>query len=173
MEFQPQNPINVANFIIELAKKNKKNVTNLQLQKILFFLQGYSLSHFRTPLIDGKFSKWKYGPVQQEVYHLFRSYGSSPIVDEAIDAFYDHGKLVIQPYSKVDEKSIGNEEIFNQISNFAYKLLNKSAWELVNMTHSHSSWSKNYESIINHCAEDYKQEEILNCYESNKGSLND
>lgn len=130
MKFQPQNTIKVANFIIELAKKNKKNVTNLQLQKILFFLQGYSLSHFRTPLIDGKFSKWKYGPVQEEVYHLFRSYGSSPIVDEAIDAFCDHGKLVIQPYSKVNEKSIGNKEIFNQISNFAYKLLNKSTWEI-------------------------------------------
>lgn len=36
MKFQPQNPIKVANFIIELAKKNKKNVTNLQLQKNFF-----------------------------------------------------------------------------------------------------------------------------------------
>ena len=51
MEFQPQNPIKVANFIIELAKKNKKNVTNLQLQKILFFLTCFL--HCSRKLIHG------------------------------------------------------------------------------------------------------------------------
>lgn len=34
---QAQEPIAVANFVIDIAKKNNMSVTNLQLQKILFF----------------------------------------------------------------------------------------------------------------------------------------
>ena len=44
-----QSPIAVANFIIEVAKKENKPVTNLKLQKVLFFLQGYCLSEYETP----------------------------------------------------------------------------------------------------------------------------
>ena len=40
---QAQEPIAVANFVIDIAKKNNMSVTNLQLQKILFFLQGFTL----------------------------------------------------------------------------------------------------------------------------------
>lgn len=52
-----QEPIAVANFVIDIANKNKLTVTNLQLQKILFFLQGFSLDNYHVGLINGSFSK--------------------------------------------------------------------------------------------------------------------
>ena len=63
-----QEPIAVANFVINLANRNKMLVTNLQLQKILFFLQGYTLSKYQVGIVKGSFSKWQYGPVQKNVY---------------------------------------------------------------------------------------------------------
>ena len=39
-KFELQSPMAVANFIIGVAKKEDKPVTNLKLQKVLFFLQG-------------------------------------------------------------------------------------------------------------------------------------
>lgn len=174
MKFQAQNPIEVANFVIDLAKKDGKYVTNLQLQKILFFLQGYSLANFKCPLIDSSFSKWKYGPVQQDVYQSFRGYGSSPIVAGALNAYYDNnGKLVIKRYPMIDQHSLGNTEVFNKLKVFTDKLLGKSAWQLVNMTHTHPSWKKDYDKIMQHCADDYKNNEILDCYKDNRESLND
>ncbi|WP_131501091.1 Panacea domain-containing protein [Lactobacillus crispatus] len=174
MKFQAQNPIEVANFVIDLAKKDGKHVTNLQLQKILFFLQGYSLANFKRPLVNSSFSKWKYGPVQQDVYQSFRSYGSSPIVAGALNAYYDNnGKLVIKRYPMIDQHSLGDTEVFRKLEVFTNKLLSKSAWQLVNMTHIHPSWSNYYDEIIQHNADDYKNSEILDCYEDNKESLND
>ena len=35
-----QEPVAVANFVINLANEKKLSVTNLQLQKVLFFLHG-------------------------------------------------------------------------------------------------------------------------------------
>lgn len=173
MEFQAQNPIEVADFVIDLAKKDGKYVTNLQLQKILFFLQGYSLATFGEPLMNGDFSKWKYGPVQKNVYQSFRSYGSSPIVAGALDAYYDNGKLVLKRFPMIDQNSLGNEEVFQKIKIFTNKLLNKSAWQLVNMTHNHPSWKNNYNKIMQRCAADYNKDEILDCYKCNKDVLND
>ena len=61
-----QEPIAVANFVINLANRNQMLVTNLQLQKILFFLQGYTLSKYQVGIVKGSFSKWQYGPVQKK-----------------------------------------------------------------------------------------------------------
>lgn len=173
MKLQTQNPIEVADFVINLAKKNGKYVTNLQLQKILFFLQGYALANFGAPLMKGTFSKWKYGPVQKEVYQSFKSYGSSSIVAGALDAYYDKGKLVLKRFPMMDQNSLGNTETFERIQRFTNKLLNKSAWQLVNMTHNHSSWKKDYNKIMLHCAADYNESEILDCYKYNKDALDD
>ena len=77
--FELQNPFAVANFIIDIAIEKDNPVTNLKLQKIMFFLQGYCLSKYNTPLIDGSFSKWRYGAVEEDVYIEFKNHGSFAI----------------------------------------------------------------------------------------------
>ena len=52
---QAQEPIAVANFVIDIAKKNNMSVTNLQLQKILFFLQGFTLCKYKYGIVNGTF----------------------------------------------------------------------------------------------------------------------
>lgn len=76
---------NVANFFIDLALNSEDdNITNLQLNKLLYFAQGHYLARTGKPLFDEEIEAWKYGPVVPCVYQAYKVCGRSPIgaVDE-------------------------------------------------------------------------------------------
>lgn len=167
VEFQVQNPNKVANFVIDFGIKSKRPVTNLKLQKILFFLQGYSLHSYHKRLIDGDFSKWKYGPVEEEVYYNNKENGSSVINSMSITInITKNNEISITMPQKLDVSDFkGNEDVFNALNSFTDKLLDKNVWELVDLTHNHKSWSKYKDDIFHYAAADYTNEEIRECYE--------
>ena len=45
--------------------------------------------------------------------------------------------------------------------------MKKKPWELVDITHNHSSWKNFRSDIMNHEAIDYSYEEIESCYKDN------
>ena len=57
---------------------NECQVTNLKLQKTLYYVQGYYLYRFGKPLFDDEIVNWAYGPVVPEAYFEFCSYGANP-----------------------------------------------------------------------------------------------
>lgn len=92
-----QDPIAMANLIINLAKEHNYSITNLQLQKILFFIQGFSLKNYHQPIMDTPFVKWTYGPTIKDVYRCFRYNSSAPITSEQPNAYFDNnGKLCLE-----------------------------------------------------------------------------
>lgn len=162
--FKLQNPFAVANFIIDIAIEKDNPVTNLKLQKIMFFLQGYCLSEYETPLIDGNFSKWRYGPVEEEVYREFKYYGPAPIESKSI--YFDKEK--IEFYSEKIELS---NEFKEKLQGIISKILDSETWKLVNLTHSHNSWKDFKDEICADKARDYTNEEIKACFVDNKSEL--
>jgi uncharacterized phage-associated protein len=54
-------------------------VTNLALQKLLYFAHGLYLREMGKPLVSGYFEAWKYGPVHPAAYAAFKRAGDSPI----------------------------------------------------------------------------------------------
>jgi uncharacterized phage-associated protein len=73
----------VANAVLELARAEGKGVTNLSLNKIIYFLHaGYLLEH-GTPLVTAKIEAWDHGPVFREIYHQFKRLGREPISGRA------------------------------------------------------------------------------------------
>lgn len=159
-----QKPLAVANFVIEVAKKKGNPVTNLKLQKILFFLQGYFLSNYGAPLIDGSFSKWKFGPVEQEVYKEFKDYGPAPIETKSVR--FDVESLNF--YSEEIEITLSLKD---EIENFISKIIKKEAWELVNLTHGHYSWKDFKDEIMAQATKDYTDKEIVDCFNYSKLEL--
>lgn len=69
----------VANFTLEFAERRGVAVTNLALQKLLYFVHGWFFSMYERPLIKNKFEAWKYGPVQRVIYDQFKSFQNDPI----------------------------------------------------------------------------------------------
>lgn len=73
----------IANLILEVAEENNKEISNLSLNKILYFLHCAFLHQFRRPLISAKIEAWDHGPVFREVYHQFKAFGRDPIAGRA------------------------------------------------------------------------------------------
>lgn len=119
---------NVAKYLIYLAsrgfvgdEKEREGITNLKLQKVLYFAQAYYLAKLGRPLFSDKIEAWEYGPVVPVVYRKYKTKGSNPIIDEK-----DKSSLSVE-----DKKIV--QKIWNSFGGY-------SASRLVNITHAHTPW---------------------------------
>lgn len=86
------NALAVANYFIDLARKENRGLTQLGLMKRVYIAHGFSLAINKTSLLDNRFDKveaWKYGPVIPSVYHSFKQYRSEPITEKAVVMEWD------------------------------------------------------------------------------------
>ena len=76
----------IANAFINIAKKEDKKLTNMQLQKLVFIAHGYCLACFDDePLFFQDARAWQWGPVIPQLYKSLQKYGSN-FVDDSVDA---------------------------------------------------------------------------------------
>lgn len=87
----------VANTILDIAQSDGENLTNMKLQKLLFFSQGWALAYSGKPIVDEQAEAWDYGPVFPCVYHEFKAYGSRPITSRATELDIGSFSLVQVP----------------------------------------------------------------------------
>lgn len=72
--------LDIARFIIDFCYSYGRPVSNLELQKILYFLQVAYMRHNNgRELISDDFCAWQYGPVIPSVYSIFSAYGGALI----------------------------------------------------------------------------------------------
>src|SRR3546814_10577509 len=80
----PYDPRGVANLLLDLAEVRQKPISNLVLQKLLYFAHGRFLIESKKPLLAGYFEAWQFGPVHPTVYHAFKAATDRPIGFRAI-----------------------------------------------------------------------------------------
>lgn len=73
----------VANFILDVAEQEHRPVSNLHINKIVYFLHADFLATFSRPLVSAKIEAWTHGPVFRELYREFKKYGSEAIASRA------------------------------------------------------------------------------------------
>lgn len=66
----------VANDMIQRGINANTLLTQMRLQKLIYFAHGWHLALYDAPLVDTTFQAWKYGPVIPSVYHEFKEYGT-------------------------------------------------------------------------------------------------
>lgn len=69
----------VANYMLDVAAQKGVGLSNLALQKLLFFAHAISLVECKEKLVSGYFEAWQYGPVHPTVYQAFKDAGSTAI----------------------------------------------------------------------------------------------
>jgi uncharacterized phage-associated protein len=79
MSEPPFDPRAIGNLLLEEAEGAGCAMTNLALQKLLYFTHAICLIDRKRPLVSGYFEAWKYGPVHPTVYRAFKSAGAKPI----------------------------------------------------------------------------------------------
>lgn len=73
----------IANFVLDLAERKGVGVSNLSINKIVYFLHANYLAQFGRPLVSAKIEAWEYGPVFRELYREFKVFGDRPIEGRA------------------------------------------------------------------------------------------
>lgn len=71
----------IARYLIHLAscEPDGEEMTHLRLQKLLYYVQGWSLAYRGNPMFTSAVEAWDHGPVVRRVYPLFRAYGKDLI----------------------------------------------------------------------------------------------
>lgn len=77
-------PRSVCNLILDEADRQKRPISNLALQKLLYFAHGAFLVGTRgAPLVTGYFEAWQHGPVHPAAYLAFKVAGKKSITFRA------------------------------------------------------------------------------------------
>ena len=73
--------LDVCRHVINYSNEHDYGISNLKLQKVLYFIQAYFLTKKKdhTPCFDEKIEAWDFGPVVPEAYHEYKQYGSGDI----------------------------------------------------------------------------------------------
>jgi uncharacterized phage-associated protein len=70
----------VAKYFLSLVDEDTgDSITNLKLQKLLYYAQGFHLAIYGTELFPEEIEAWEYGPVVPKLYHSLKQQGSQPI----------------------------------------------------------------------------------------------
>jgi uncharacterized phage-associated protein len=137
------NVYDVAKYIINYTiTELEKTISNLKLQKMLYYVQGYSIKELSYPAFDAVIENWPYGPVVPEVYFEYNEFRGGNI--DAISNF------------DLDESELPRK-LKRIIEKIAKKCSTMSAFTLVNKTHSEAPWSntKQNDIISNAIMSDY------------------
>ena len=69
----------IANYVLDYADDSGRTLTNMQINKIVYFLHADYLAAFERPLVTAKIEAWDHGPVFRELYQEFKEYSDQPI----------------------------------------------------------------------------------------------
>lgn len=138
-EFE-NNIVHDSYYLINLFKKDNNPITQLQIQKLMYFFEAYYMNSKNVNfLYDCPFKAWALGPVAIPLYSRFKNFGDS--------------EIFLNPSDVKIGNSIENEkkELLNNIYNVFGKKL--TAIQLVNFTHMPGSpwykkWNENKKRVI-------------------------
>lgn len=77
----------IAQYLVSLVDEDAgDSISNLKVQKLLYYAQGFHLALFDEPLFSEAIKAWIHGPVVPQVYHEYKKYGSNAIPVKIIDS---------------------------------------------------------------------------------------
>lgn len=121
--------IDVAKYIILYCKQHGYSISNLKLQKLLYFVQAQFLVTLGRPAFNEEIEAWDFGPVVPEAYQHFKIWGSAEIPGIVANGAAE--KIYIEDQRVMDE-------ILEECASY-------SASYLVEITHHQSPWIDAYE----------------------------
>lgn len=111
----------IADWFIVRFRDAGDSVTNLKLQKLVYYAQAWFVAIHRERLFPESFEAWVHGPVCPPLYHRFKSHRWNPITDE------------VAPPALDDRVTGVLDEVMEVYGGFA-------GWQLEQLTHSEAPW---------------------------------
>lgn len=125
------NVLDIAKYVIYYCTRKGYLITNLKLQKMLYFIQAAFLVYKGFSCFEEEIEAWDFGPVVPEVYREYKVFGNSNIF------LFDRK---IPDISEEDREMIN--DMVDQCSEY-------SAAALVRITHDQAPWKHAYKKYYN------------------------
>lgn len=113
----------VADYILRFAHAKGDLITNLKLQKLIYYAQAWYLALYDKPLFQEPLEAWVHGPVQPALYRRFKKYAWNPIEHDT-------------------QKPKLSERVEEHLSEIMAVFGDYSAYTLERMVHSEEPWIK-------------------------------
>ena len=131
------NPLGAAEYFIVRAYEdsNDEGMTNLKLQKLLYYTQCLHLALFDSPAFEGEIQAWRHGPVCPPAYRYYSEYEAKQLPIPSGQAF-----------SQMPDESLEvMEEAWDNFKDY-------SAEKLSQMTHTEAPWLNARKDLPKHAA---------------------
>lgn len=135
--------LEVSRHVINYSNRQKYGISNLKLQKILYFIQAYFLMEKDAPCFKERIEAWNFGPVVPESYCEYKQYGSGDIPTVKAYRVYNGKNLWDFEWVKFNDDVISDSDkelIDAVVDNFA----DYYATDLVALTHEQTPWKAAY-----------------------------
>lgn len=106
-------------------------ISNLKLQKLVYYAQGFALAILDAPLFSEPIQAWDHGPVVEALYRHYKQYEAGAILPpppDQVESAKNH--FTPEQLEVLDEVC----EVYGQYS----------AWKLRNFTHEEPPWIETY-----------------------------
>ena len=129
----------VAKYFLKLQdEKTGDMISNMKLQKLVYYAQGFHLAITDSPLFPETLEAWDYGPVCDKLYQEYKEYGAGAIPTPDDNEFYNKFTKNV-------------EDILDMVQTYYGQF---SAWKLSELTHKEypwlRAWNKGKNTPISH-----------------------
>lgn len=121
----------IADYFVALSNVTGNLLSNLKLQKLMYYAQAWHLAIYGERLFHGEFEAWVHGPVLPVLYRDYERFGWKPIEREDMDDTSVKGL----------ESKFGKEITFF-LSEIVDEYFGLSAYELERLTHKEEPWCR-------------------------------
>jgi len=136
--------LNVCRYAINYSNDNSIGISNLKLQKILYFIQAYFLiTGVGEPCFSEEIEAWDFGPVVPVAYHEYKQYGATNIPKIFTYVEYDPNNMWNAERKLYNSSNISTDDK-HRINTVINEFANYSATYLVTLTHRQSPWQNAY-----------------------------
>lgn len=139
--------VEVADYFVLKSEQDNEQITNMKLQKMVYFAYGLLLvdSNKTERLIRESIQAWQFGPVIPEVYNKFKEFGAGDIVSgKKIYSLLGKNNFI----SKITFENENHKKILDDTYTFLKEI---TPIQLSNWTHKDgSAWEKVYNADERH-----------------------
>lgn len=117
--------LEIAEYFVRKFEELESSITQLKLQKLIYYAQGIGFGRYGVKLIDEPLLAWRHGPVVRSVYDKYRDLGKAP--------------LSSMPEMKIENLE-ANEVVINILEETIALYGIYDAWVLRTKTHNERPW---------------------------------
>ena len=142
------NVIDVCRYIINYSNEHDYSISNLKLQKLLYFVQAMFLCAKGAKCFRESIEAWDFGPVVPEAYRAFKNYGGGEIPQIKSYFVFDENVLWNIRKEEYNDNTIDTDDK-KYINAVIDKFSDYTASDLVELTHNQRPWIDAYKSRKN------------------------